>query len=120
MMIQKLGKPKSTSVTKLDNRHDPSATDIITSLEYLGLVISAYKTPKYKKEFIVGLTLTKLPKQLQLPVTMGASREFVLSRLGGTLEHDRDTITYSDDFGDLDIHFKDSKVSRIEWTFFPN
>ena len=119
-VIQKLGKPKSTTVTKVDNIHDSSATDIITTLEYPGLTIAVYKSQKYKKEFITKLTLAKRPKQMPLPVTIGASREFVLSRLGKPLEHDRDAITYRDDHGDLDIHFKDSKVSKLEWIFFPN
>jgi hypothetical protein len=119
-VIEKLGKPKWVTMKKVDNKHDPSAEDIIRTLKYPGLVIDLYQAPKYKKEFITRLTLTKRPKQFKLPVTLGASRDFALSRLGEPSQDQGDAITYLGDSTEPTIQFKDSRVSRIEWITFPN
>jgi hypothetical protein len=116
-VLQKLGKPKSVNVTKVPNRHDPSAEDTIRTLTYPGMVVLVYQVPKFKKEFIVGVTLTKRQERFRLPVTVGASRDFALSRLGQPFEDDGDTIFYGVENGNLSIQFVDSKVSRIEWSY---
>jgi len=116
-IIQKLGKPKTVKTTKTANKHDPSAEDTIRTLSYPGLVAEVYQARKFKKDLIVRLIMTKRSPELKLPVTLGASRDFVISRLGEPSQDKGDTVIYSDDGRDLDIQFKDSKVSRIEWYY---
>lgn len=119
-IIEKLGKPKTVNMKKVPNKYHPSAEDTIKTLTYPGLVVEVYQVPKFKKEFIISLAVTKRQDKLRLPVTVGASRDFVLSRLGEPPQDDGDALTYGNDYVDLKIGFKDSKVSRIEWYYNPN
>ncbi len=105
------------SVTKEPNRYDESTSDAVRTLTYPGLVVVVYQVPKLKKEFIISLTLTKPPKEIRLPVTLGASRDFVISQLGQPSREEGNTITYGSELTDLSIQFRDSKVSKIEWRY---
>lgn len=116
-VIRKLGKPKSENVTKQPNRYDQDTRDMVRTLTYPGLVIVVYQVPKFKKEFIFKLTLTKRPRKFGLPVTLGASRDFVISQLGQPQLEEEDTVTYSSELRDLIIQFQDARVSRIEWRY---
>ena len=86
---------------------------VFQTLSYPGLVVEVYQARKFKKELIMRLTMTKRQKELKVPVTLGASRDFVFSRLGQPSQNEGDIIIYGDEGRDLNIQFKDSKVSRI-------
>jgi hypothetical protein len=79
----RLGEPDSIAGTTVANRHDPSVTDSIFTLYYVGLTAVVYKAGYDGKEILASLVITD-PQHVpaDAPLGIGATADEVRELLG--------------------------------------
>lgn len=112
-----LGKPTSQDAKKVPNQHDSSLGDVIKRISFPGVVAEFLNPSESDKELLLTFIMTKDQKGLSLPITIGASRELVLKKLGPPDFDYQDTLIYEAPTGSVNIQFKKTHISRIEWSY---
>lgn len=117
-LVEKLGRPISEDSKKVPSQFNGGVADVLRRLEFPGLIVELLQSGEGRKEFILSAIMKKPLKSLDLPVSIGASREVVISQLGpADYDYGNTLIYFTDQAGSLNIQLKGSKVSRIEWSF---
>lgn len=118
-----LGPPRSATVRRVQNRHEPGRTDEVHELEYDGLRIVLYRVSATGRELIMEVSLTSERYRLKWGLGVGSTRDAVRRVLGPGVRAERgeiDTDRYEDSerASRVDFSFRDARVRRIDWVFW--
>ena len=118
-----LGPPRSATVRRVQNRHEPGRTDEVHELEYDGLRIVLYRASATGRELLMEMSLTSERYRLKWGLGVGRTRDAVRRALGPAVRAERDGIDtdrYEDSerLSRVDFSFQGARVRRIDWVFW--
>jgi hypothetical protein len=119
-IIANLGEPRSETVARIPNRHDPQQTDRYYTIEYDGLTVEIYHVTAGDRQLLDSVIITDARHPVKYDLGIGTAISHVTEVLGQPNERRDNTLIYEDAEGLDRVIFtpRNNRVSRIEWDYY--